>query len=250
MRRASQRPARRAWKVGRAATVWAVGFTLLSSLAPAALDGRGDSSTATRFLSRPDRPLTHYRAYRRMHARCEKFKQEAWLEAFTELDEHGFRYRILSERGSDYTREKVLRAVLRREQELVAAGDAERATLSQANYEFADGDGADPNLRYVLIKPKRKDLLLVDGRMVLSGDGGELLRVEGRLSKNPSFWVSTVDVVRHYGRLDGVRVPISTESTARIKFAGTSLLQVHYDYESINGEPVSLAARRVLAALR
>jgi hypothetical protein len=97
----------------------------------------------------------------------------------------------------------------------------------------------------VFLKPKRKDVLLVDGRMVLSQDGSELLRVEGRLSKNPSFWTSLVNVIRHYARLDGVRVPVSTESVAKVKFAGMSTLEVHYEYETINGRPVSRAARQI-----
>jgi hypothetical protein len=54
-----------------------------------------------------------------------------------------------------------------------------------------------------------------------------------------------VNVIRHYARLDGVRVPIATESTAKVKFAGLSYLDVHYEYETINHRPVSVAARRV-----
>jgi hypothetical protein len=93
-------------------------------------------------------------------------------------------------------------------------------------------------------------VMLVDGRMVLSPDATELLRVEGRLSKNPSFWTSWVNIIRTYGRLDGIRVPVATESIAKVKFVGTSRLEVQYDYESINGRPVSLAARRLQASLR
>jgi hypothetical protein len=80
----------------------------------------------------------------------------------------------------------------------------------------------------------------------LSPDGRELLRVEGRLSKNPSFWTSLVNVIRHYGRVDGVRVPISTESIAKVKLAGVSYMDVHYEYDTINGRPVSMAARHAL----
>ena len=232
------------------AAVWAAGFTLLLGSLPFEVAGRGNSSTASRFLSQPDQPLTEYRAFRRMHARSEKFDQEAWLEAWTEQDERGFRYEIVSERGSEYARNKVLKTVLRREQELIAAGHSERATLNTDNYEFTDGNPTSDGLRYVLLKPKRKDVLLVDGRMVLTEDATELLRVEGRLSKNPSFWTSSVNVTRHYGRLDGVRVPLSIESIAKIRFGGVSSLEVQYDYESINGRPVSLSARRIMAALR
>jgi hypothetical protein len=192
--------------------------------------------------------LTQYRAYRRMHGVSERFNQEAWVEAWTELDANGFRFEVVKERGSEYMRDKVLKEVLRREQELVANGDAAKSDLSPTNYEFSEPDVHGPGVRYVLIKPKRKHVLLVDGRMVMSQDGSELLRVEGRLSKNPSFWTSLVNVIREYARLDGVRVPISTETIAKVKLAGTSHLDVQYEYESINGRPVSLAARRSMAA--
>ena len=71
-----------------------------------------------------------------------------------------------------------------------------------------------------------------------SEDGRELLRVEGVLS----------NVIRHYARLDGVRVPIATESVAKVKLAGMSKLNVRYEYESINGRTVSSAARLTRAS--
>jgi hypothetical protein len=230
--------------------LWASAFTLILTCLTLPADGQNHSSTATKFLSQGDSPLTHYRAFRRMYVRNEKFSQEAWLDAWTILDSRGFRYEIVSERGSDYSREKVLKPVLKREQELVAAGHTERSTLSPANYVFTDAATNGDGLRYVLIKPKRKDVLLVDGRMVLNEDATELLRVEGRLAKNPSFWTNSVTIVRHYGLVDGVRVPVSTESIAKVKFAGVARLEVQYDYESINGRPVSLQARRTLASFR
>ncbi|HEX6976179.1 MAG TPA: hypothetical protein VF147_17350 [Vicinamibacterales bacterium] len=226
---------------------WGVTFTLaLLCIAPDGATARGDERGAARFLAQREEPLRQYRAFRRMHARSERFNQEGWLEAWTELDEKGFRYQVVSERGSDSVRNKVLKTVLKREQELINAGDSDRADLTDENYTFSEED-AQGGERYVTIKPKRKDVLLVDGRMVLSQDGNELLRVEGRLAKNPSFWTSLVNVIRHYARLDGVRVPISTESTAKVKFVGVSYLDVQYDYESINGRPVSIAARRITA---
>lgn len=194
-----------------------------------------------------EQPLRQYRAYRRMHARSEHFGQEGWIEAWTELNGLNFRYTIVSEKGSDYIRNKVLKAVLKREQELVEDGECSRSELTPDNYTFADAARGNDGERYVTLKPKRKDVLLVDGRMVLSPDGSELLRVEGRLSKNPSFWTSLVNVIRHYARIDGVRVPIATESVAKVKFAGTSHLDVRYEYETINGKPVSVARRTVPA---
>lgn len=191
--------------------------------------------------------LNQYRALRRMHAASEKMNQEGWMEVWTELDGGVFRYEIVSERGSETIRNKVLKALLEREKELISSADPGRSDLTSENYEFA-AETAGPGCKYILIKPKRKDSLLVDGRMVLSEDGRDLLRVEGKLSKNPSFWTSLVNVVRRYARLDGVRVPIATESTAKVKFVGNSTLNVEYEYETINGRPVSQQARRLVAA--
>jgi len=213
---------------------------------------RPDETSSSYPSIRDPQPLKQYRAYRRMHARSDNFGQEAWLEAWTELDGKNFSYTIVSEKGSDYIRNKVLKAVLKREQELVEDGDCSRSELTPDNYTFEEAAGGDGE-RYVTLKPKRKDVLLVDGRMVLTEDGSELLRVEGRLSKNPSFWTTLVNVIRHYARIDGVRVPIATESVAKVKFAGTAHLDVRYEYDTINGRPVSLAARRtvpVVARLR
>ena len=120
-----------------------------------------------------------------------------------------------------------------------------RGDLTAENYEFGE-ETSGPGVTYVLLKPKRKDVMLVDGRMVLSRDG-DLLRVEGLLSKNPSFWTTQVYVTRHYARVDGVRVPIATESLAKIRFVGRSRLDVKYEYESVNGQPVTTAAARALA---
>lgn len=185
--------------------------------------------------------LHQYRALRRMHALSERFDHEGWMDAWTELDANGFRYRIVAERGSGAVRNKVLRILLKREQELIANGDFGRGELTEENYEFGAETSGPGGLRYVLIKPKRSDVMLVDGRMVMSPEG-DLMRVEGLLSKNPSFWTSQVYVIRHYARVDGVRVPISTESLAKVKLAGRSRLNVTYEYESVNGRPVKTAS--------
>ena len=225
--------------------VWVASFTLLLSAAAPAADTA--PTTAERSAAVREEPLRQYRAYRRLHARSERFDQEGWLEAWTELDARGFRYEIVRERGSAQVRNRVLKTVLQREQDLIAAGDNARWALTAVNYDF--GEAVEENgLRYVSLKPKRKDTLLVHGQMVMSPDGEELLRVEGRLAKNPSFWTSLVNIIRHYARLDGVRVPIATESVAKVKLVGTSRLDVQYEYESINGRPVSHAARRLVAS--
>ncbi len=226
---------------------WALGVTLLL-VAGAGPSAVGETARpASPHPGLREEPLTQYRAFRRMHAKSERFDQEGWLDAWTEFDGGGFRYEIVSERGSEHVRNKVLKAVLKREQELATTGEGARAALTAANYEFVEPDVQQDGEKVVLLKPRRKDTLLVDGRMVLSPEG-ELRRVEGKLAKNPSFWTSLVRIIRHYARVDGVRVPIATESVAKVKFIGTSHLDVRYEYETINGRPLSASARAMLAS--
>jgi len=192
-------------------------------------------------------PLTQYRAFRRMHAKNDRFNQEGWIDVWTELDGGAFTFQITTERGSDYIRNKVLRTLLTREQELVNNGEAGRAEISHDNYSFQDAAGDSDGFRYVLLKPKRKDILLVNGRMVLNPEGTALLRVEGTLAKNPSFWTSTVNIVREFAMVDGVRVPVATATVAKLKFAGEAQLDVRYEYQSVNGrqvDPATLIAQR------
>jgi hypothetical protein len=227
--------------------LWVAAFTL--AVAAGTVPHAGSRGTDGRAASLPviNEPALHqYRALRRMHAQSERFDHEGWMDAWTEFDSGGFRYQIVAERGSDTIRNKVLRALLKREQEMIAKGDFGRGELTPENYQFGE-ETSDSDGRYVAITPKRKDVMLIDGRMVLSPEG-ELLRVEGRLAKNPSFWTSQVQVIRHYARLDGVRVPIATESIAKVKLAGRSRLQVKYEYESVNGRPVRTAALPAIAA--
>jgi len=220
---------------------WVIAFTLLAGSAVATGHAAADFSTnpISRLFSHPEQPLREYRALRRMHASSEKStKYEAWVDAWTELKDGKFSYEIVSERGSDTVRAKVLRAVLAREQELINSGDGEKGDLTAANYEFSEGGRDAEGAHVVQIKPRRNDVLLVDGRAVLN-DLGELVRVEGKLAKNPSFWTSLVNIVRRYARIGGVRVPVATETVAKVKFVGTAQMDVVYDYHSINGHPVA-----------
>jgi hypothetical protein len=232
----------------RRLTLWVVAFTLAagSTVLPAAGAATSSSNPFAKLFGRSDQPLKEYRAFRRMHAATDKGNHEAWMDAWTELKDGRFNYRIVSERGSETVRGKVLRAMLEREEDLVNSGNGAKGELTAANYEFTDAVRDADGSQVVQLKPKRNDPLLVEGHAVLD-EGGDLVRVEGKLSKNPSFWTSLVNIVRRYARIGGVRVPVSTETTAKVKFVGTSQLQVVYDYESINGRPVPTDAMQTAA---
>ena len=192
--------------------------------------------TLERFLTRPDEPVTHYRARRFLEGENERFNMRATLEAVTELAPGGrFTYTIVSEAGSDYIRRNVLRPLLETEANVLASGDPSRSALTEQNYVIGGGELAEPGLVKLFAKPKRKDVALIDGAVFVTSGDADLVRIEGRMAKSPSFWTSRVNVVRHYDRIGGARVPVRLDSTASIKLAGSSSLSMIYKYEMVNG---------------
>lgn len=208
-----------------------------------------------RFLAREDPPPISYRAFRRLEARNERFDAEGWMEVMTELtSDRTFSWTVVEEGGSSYIRGKVLVRALEAERDAIARNDPESAALSRANYAFdARRDAASDvpdGLARVPITPKRKDVMLVDGQVWLAVHDGDLLQVDGRLARSPSFWTRTVDVMRRYARLAGVRVPVEMTSTADVRLAGTSTFRMTYSYETINGVPVTEAGNGAARPMR
>ena len=206
-----------------------------------------DVGVVQRFLARADEPLTRYRALRRLEAQNDRFNKEGWIEAWTELTADGrFTYEIVREGGSEYIRSKVLRPLLENEARVYATGDGARSALTADNYELRGGESVEPGLSRLEVTPKRREVSLIEGALFVKDADADLVRVEGRLSKNPSFWAKRVDVVRHYSRLHGIRVPVRVDSVAQMRLAGKATLSMTYEYEMING--VDLAPANAVAA--
>jgi len=194
------------------------------------------ASIVDRVVARIDPPAHQYRALRRLEAQSDKLGGSAWIEAWTQVDPGaGFRYEIIGEGGSGFVRGKVLRPWLDNEKKMWADGDPERASLSYDNYVFVDRGMTPDGLAWLDVKARRKDLLLVDGAIFVNPENADLVRIQGRLSKTPSFWTRRVEVTRHYQRINDVRMPTAIESVAQVLIAGRSTFQMTYEYASVNG---------------
>jgi len=138
------------------------------------------------FLAQPIAPHS-YRATRRLEATGSG--QRGWLDVRTDFTPAGgLNYEVTAEGGSGYIRSRVLRTLLEEERRVTARGESSRVAISPETYTFT-GDGVDENgLARVEMRPLRKERPLIVGRLFLTPEDGELVRVEGRLARNPSFW--------------------------------------------------------------
>jgi hypothetical protein len=211
--------------------------TAVLALAAGTTASPGDTGCgdATAYVA-PQRP---YVAIRRLEAENRKSGRQGWMDVRTELGTDGLlTVEVLDEGGSDYIRNRVLRAALEGEQQLVAkrpSAPAPTADVSACAESQLDASG----LLRVPLKPGRKDNLVI-GHMFLQPSTGDLVRVAGRLAKNPSFWVSQVDVEWTYAKVHkDIVLPVSLYSVAKVKMFGPSTFSMTYDYRSVDGQAVS-----------
>ncbi len=215
-------------------TVIAAVFLAAATLAP--LIAFEKSETLQRFLALDDPDPTQYRALRHLEARNDHFGKSATMDVWTEGDANGFRYQVVAESGSEYIRSRVFRQTLETERKMWGLGTPEHVALTPANYVFTESGVQSDGLMSLLMKPRRKDMLLLDGAIYLSPENGDLIRMEGMLAKTPSFWTRHVRITRWYKRFGGVRMPVALESTANVRIAGQSSFRMTYQYESVNGQ--------------
>jgi hypothetical protein len=233
-----------------------VALLVASALSHARAAGSSHSGTPganlpvlQRFLALDDPAPTEYRALRHLDARNDHFESSASMDVWTDANAaHGFRYRIVSEGGSEYIRSHVFVASLETERKMWESGAPNRAALTAENYVFEDRGECYDGLAGLTVKPRRRDVLLIEGSIFLRPDDGELMRMEGRLTKAPSFWTRRVEIVRWYQRFAGVRMPVALESVANVLIAGRSTFRMSYDYETVNGQRVGTPVPRTLVA--
>ncbi len=207
-----------------------------------------EARVVQRFLTSAGAPLTSYRAHRTLDASTRGGRMHARLTAWTWIDDYGrFDYQIIEESGTAIIRNRVLRAALDAERKMINDGDSHRGALNEANYDFEALPSPEATLVRIALRPKRRDTLLLEGELLVTEDDGDLVLVQGRLVKRPSFWTRRVDIVREYARVGGVRVPRRMESVASVLVAGTSRFSMTYDYQMVNGRPVT-GVGRVYAA--
>jgi hypothetical protein len=224
----------------RAAVTFAlVALSVLPGMARVSVSQTG--ALLDRFLAPDAQPLVSYRAYRHLTASTRGGKMSASLEAWTSLDpQRGFTFEITKMEGSGLIQKRVLVKALEAEQDAVQSTvNKSQSALTPANYEFLDMSPVTGGMVRVNVKPRRSHVMLIDGHLVIESDSADLVRVEGELSKRPSFWTRRVHIVREYDRIAGIHVPISMKSTADVLIVGTSSFSMDYKYSEINGKPIS-----------
>jgi hypothetical protein len=176
-----------------------------------------------------------------MEARNSMGKIDARLEIKTWLSQGNLlQYQILSEHKEDsMAGRKVYKSMLElieSERNAVKTGSFKKSGFLTENYNFWRTEDLS-GVFQLSLKAKRKEGLLING-MIFVDPNGKLIRSEGVLTKNPSFFISRTLIIFTYAEIFGVTVPIHYDSEVRVKVFGEWTFSTSYKYTSVNGVPV------------
>jgi hypothetical protein len=196
---------------------------------------------AARIQSKDTVPFQLTREYRMYHDDDAKPTSEVKAE-INVVPPHARDYKILEAKGSDRG-EKVVRKILDHESEAEKVNPSPTA-LIPSNYDFALlGDDHFQGTRcYVLqLKPKRKDPSLIDGRAWIDANSFLIRKVEGQMSKSPSWWVKDVKLTVMFGEIGGIWTQLSSDATANVRIMGRY---------SVSGRATNVQTSSSMASLR
>src|ERR1700680_3921203 len=119
-------------------------------------------------------------------------------------------FSVVSETGSKFIIDHVLKKLLEGEQEAANEENRQRTALSTENYDFTSaGYEATPDgAQYVLnLLPKTKNRFLYRGKIWVDAKDFAVVRIEGEPAKNPSLWVKKTEIEHKYVKVDDFWLP-------------------------------------------
>jgi len=119
--------------------------------------------------------------------------------------------------------------------------------LTRNNYDFTDlGQGVLNGQTYYLLglTPKRKQKQLIVGRAWVDQSSFRVRRIEGQLSKSPSWLLKDVYLKLDFTERSGNSIQSAMEATAEVRFIGTQILRAQMlDYRPANSAAANTPGR-------
>lgn len=138
-------------------------------------------------------------------------------------------FKVVSESGSRWMIDRVLKRLLDAEQE--ADGNRDRVALNSRNYDFSnlEQQEAPDTCSYVVsVEPKIPNKLLYRGKVWVDSRDFAVCRIQAEPSKNPSFWIKKTDIRHTYEKVGDFWLPAENVSVSAIRGGGRAVLTIKY----------------------
>jgi hypothetical protein len=146
-------------------------------------------------------------------------------------------FTIVSESGSKFICDKVLRKLVEGEQEASDRANRKQISLAPENYdavlvgeETPDWPGAELGVKAWVLKvtPKVDNKFTYKGRVWISQDDYAVMRIEAEPAKSPSWWINHATLDSRYVRRGDIWLPGKNVSTSHVRIGGEARLTIDY----------------------
>lgn len=150
-------------------------------------------------------------------------------------------FTIISEAGSKFVIDHVLRKLLDGEQDAIKGSNRQAMALTRENYDFklAGYEPSPGGGQYVLkLLPKTKNKYLYSGTIWVDAKDFAVVRIEGEPCKNPSIWIKKTDIAHRYMKVGSFWLPAENRTESSTRLGGKATLSIEYqDYKILKTAP-------------
>ena len=147
----------------------------------------------------------------------------------------------VSEEGSKLILNRVIRPIMKTEQESIQPGNHERTLITADNYNFTllDSSAADGNAcPYILgVEPKMPNKFLFRGKIWVNDKDFAICKIEAEPAKNPSFWIKSTAIHHSFMKIGDFWLPAENESASNIRIGGRATLTIKYEDYQVQPAP-------------
>jgi len=187
------------------------------------------------------RELRHYQALRQYQVEYRGFSATVAARMAVEVNYDtaaGKSFKIVSQSGSKFLLEKVLKRAVDSEKE--ASQDKSSTALTLANYKFklAGSEVLGSRPAYILdVEPLVPSKFLYRGKVWVDAADFAVVKMETEPAKSPSFWISRTQIHCTNAKTDGFWLPEQVRSETKVRIGGTAVLTIDYGRYEIAANP-------------
>ena len=176
--------------------------------------------------------LKHYESTRHYKVEYKGFSKTVAGEMEVEVSfdaASGKSFRIISQSGSSFLCDKVLKRALESEKE--AAKDKGSTAVTPANYRFqlVGNEVLAGRPAYVLnVEPLTPSKFLYRGKIWIDAADYALVKMDGEPAKNPSLWIARTALRFTNAKTGDFWLPEQTRSETKVRIGGTAVLTINY----------------------
>jgi outer membrane lipoprotein-sorting protein len=149
-------------------------------------------------------------------------------------------FEVVSESGSSWIRNHVLRKMIQAELEATDGAMRNQTRITADNYQFRPAgvvQEAGRPFHVFELTPRTANKYLFSGRVWLDAEDAAVARIEGSPAQPPSFWTRDIRFVHRYDKHQQFWLPTSNHSETQVRIFGTTTVHIDYFAYRVNLPP-------------